>query len=1115
MPTAKEGGGLKEKENKNMNKLFTKIAAFSVGLAMAIGVGVAVGSSGAKEARAATESVTFSSLYSADTDINGTSINIGSSATVTFNKASGSTAPKYYKSGTAVRAYAKNTFVVASSSTISKITITYGTGGNTNEITANTGTWDSPNWTGSANSVTFTIGGTSGNRRISGIEVTTGSATTEATGISFSPSSVTVNGGVGGSFTPTLTGGSGNYEKTITWSSSNTTILPNPSSSEDGDVVNFTTTNPQSDTTVTLTASVVSPGKANIGSISITVKHVAEHTITYDANGGTGTMSDSINIVSANGFTAPTGMEFKEWNTQADGEGTTYAVGANVTADTDLYAIWQRLRYTTGFESSDGFTATQTYNTTKVDGPTGKQWQFVNGTAASGNVITGGQSAQLRKYNSTTGNPNINMQFNIDEIHSISFNAKSGSASMGVEVFYSTNNGSSWTSIGTETVGTSVVAVEKEISSYVASGRFKIEFTGTNPGSGSNKWMSIDDIVVETQSATPTVTSVTLSPADDVTLKVGNSEVYTVTITGTNLTGSETATIAYEEVVLESDAVSLSTTSVTSGGTVTVTAVTADGAGELSATSGGVKSNVVNIYTEAAKTLSSISVDPESTGSTDYFTGDTFSKTGFIINANYTDSTSSDVSATATFELMRSGSPVSISTPLVTTDTTVRVSYTESGTTKTVDITIEVIDDYVEDLSWGSRGTVDCFEGTTLGNAVNTSSWTFTATWASGAVTYPTFGTGSGQVHIGLYSTSSPESESTALSTSYQFTKNDDGKYIVAYFGGAFTAANTNKKISITDLLNAINVNVPASFAVADSIEIGDTVYLASTVRELSGISTGNTKYGLATAFSGSPAKLYPLTVAQGSEANSYAFANSDGSYLSVTNGNTLNVNATLSTSTSFTVSFDNDGNATITSLAYTTRSIQYNATSTQERFANYLNNNQTAVQLWKNVPAGTKNIANTNFDVQKVVVGFAKTMNSIMNDTNVCSGDYSQRSTAWGLVADEYDNLFGAESSLNEPQLALAKQMFANCDATNGWEEESNRDVLQQAMKTYDVCVKTHKLNPFMDGVRSVGRGTPVNPLAEALGDNAATTTAIVVASVVSAIAVGGYFFIRRRKVQ
>ena len=1091
-----------------MNKLFTKIAGLSIGLAMAIGVGVAVGNKEAKVVKAATADVTFT----AGTDKgSATSVSKGG---ITISSSSGNSD---YSRTDNYRVYSgKNVTIASTVGNMTKIVFTASSTSYNKLATPTAGSisWSSTTgtWTGDANSVTMTSSGAQS--RLTKIVVTyTASSTTEATGISFNPSSVTVSGGDSGSFTPTLTGGSGGYEKTISWTSSNTSIIPAPANSEDGETVNFTTTNPASNTTVTLTGTVVSPGSAS-ASITVTVNHVAEYTITYDANGGTGTMSSSINHVSANGFTAPTGMEFKEWNTQADGKGTTYAVGATVTADTDLYAIWQRLRYTTGFESSEGFTATTTYNTTKIDGPALKQWQFVNGTAASGNVITGGQSAQLRKYFGTTGNPNINMQFNIDEIHSISFNAKSGTANMGVEVFYSTNDGSSWTSIGTETVGTSVVAVEKEISSYVASGRFKIEFTGDNPASsGSNKWMSIDDIIVETQSATPTVTSVSLSPSADIALKVGNSETYEVTISGTNLLGTETVDVVLTDDL--GDYVSVDTDSgLKNGDTFTVTATDAGGIGELyiSYNSGAVDSDHITVMTEDAKTMSSISV--HASGTTSYFTGDLFSTTGFEIYANYTDSTSEDVTSNSVFELMRSGSPVSITTPLLSTDTTIRVSYTESGSTQTTNITIEVVDDTVKTLGWGNRGTVDCLEGTTLGSAVDTSSWTFTATWESEAVTYPIFGSGEDYVHVGLYTTSTPESEGASLSTSYAFSANDDGKYLVAFYNGVRT--NSNKQVTITERLNRIDEPTEAGFAVATSISVGDTVYLASTVRELSGISTTSTKYGLATEFTGSPAKLYPLTVAEGSEANSYAFANSGGSYLSVTNGNTLNVNATLSSSTSFTVSFDDDGNATITSLAYNTRSIQYNTASGQERFANYTNGGQTAVQLWKDTPAGTKDIANKNLKVQHIVVEYAKSFNSTLENICVAYGstDVDDLSEAWSTLDTQFTNWFiGSTKELSNDEKTFAKSLFAYAKYTV--RESASNDSLQAMLGKYDEILSHYDLDDFLKDDAGRAAAPQKAKLLSILRISGSTSAVIVIITIsaVSLASIGGYFLFRKKK--
>ena len=78
------------------------------------------------------------------------------------------------------------------------------------------------------------------------------------------------------------------------------------------------------------------------------------YTVTYDANGGSGTVPiDSYRYarnrqamaLSGDGLTAPTGMgsTFFGWNTEADGSGTMYAPGSAVSVphDITLYATWK------------------------------------------------------------------------------------------------------------------------------------------------------------------------------------------------------------------------------------------------------------------------------------------------------------------------------------------------------------------------------------------------------------------------------------------------------------------------------------------------------------------------------------------------------------------------------------------------------------------------------------------------------------------------------------------------------------------------------------------------------------------------------------------------------
>ena len=157
-----------------MNKHFSKIAALSVGLAMAVGVGVAVnaGSSKVEEVKAAETKVEFtlSSAESVTKD----------GVTVAFAKGSGSNAPAWYAAG--LRLYASNTVTVSSSDTLTGITFNWEKQGSKAfaSVTANVGTYSHPSaagegvWSGSANEVVFTLGG-SGQLQLNTLSATTGS----------------------------------------------------------------------------------------------------------------------------------------------------------------------------------------------------------------------------------------------------------------------------------------------------------------------------------------------------------------------------------------------------------------------------------------------------------------------------------------------------------------------------------------------------------------------------------------------------------------------------------------------------------------------------------------------------------------------------------------------------------------------------------------------------------------------------------------------------------------------------------------------------------------------------------------------------------------------------
>lgn len=166
-----------------MNKKTLLLAGLALGCSMAVaGVGVAVGATHevTETKAAASYSFTGDTVTFANQDLsNQTAYNdpfTNGSWSVQFT--SGGNNGKYYNTGSAIRVYGGGTFVVSAvSGKLATITLTFGSGDGSNTITASAGTYSSGSWSGSAESVTFSVGGTSGHRRIASV-----SATLESTG---------------------------------------------------------------------------------------------------------------------------------------------------------------------------------------------------------------------------------------------------------------------------------------------------------------------------------------------------------------------------------------------------------------------------------------------------------------------------------------------------------------------------------------------------------------------------------------------------------------------------------------------------------------------------------------------------------------------------------------------------------------------------------------------------------------------------------------------------------------------------------------------------------------------------------------------------------------------
>ena len=145
------------------------------------------------------------------------------------------------------------------------------------------------------------------------------------------------------------------------------------------------------------------------------------------------------------------------------------------------------------------------------------------------------------------------------------------------------------------------------------------------------------------------------------------------------------------------------------------------------------------------------------------------------------------------------------------------------------------------------------------------------------------------------------------------------------------------------------------TFKKATSISVGDVVILVAegvgskAGIELTSISTTSTKYGIGTEYETTPAGTYAFEVVAGNSTGTFAFKNGTN-YLYWTSGNSLNVNATLSDNTSWSVTFDN-GNAVILNASDNNRQIWWNTGS--PRFACYTgkttsSDGYASVQIYK-----------------------------------------------------------------------------------------------------------------------------------------------------------------------
>lgn len=162
-------------------------------------------------------------------------------------------------------------------------------------------------------------------------------------------------------------------------------------------------------------------------------------------------------------------------------------------------------------------------------------------------------------------------------------------------------------------------------------------------------------------------------------------------------------------------------------------------------------------------------------------------------------------------------------------------------------------------------------------------------------------------------------------------------------------------------------------------------------------------------------------------------------------------------------------------------------------------------------------NIANaTNMHLsQKAVIDYADDFSSDLEAICVAYGstDVEDLESAWSALATQYDNWFNkGGKTLSSEEIAHAKALFAHASSNE------SGDKLQKMLAKYDWIVGHYSgCNDFLNTDAGTGRGAvpTINGriILSTIVKSSGTSIAIIAISAVSLAAIGGYFLFRKKK--
>ena len=303
------------------------------------------------------------------------------------------------------------------------------------------------------------------------------------------------------------------------------------------------------------------------------------------------------------------------------------------------------------------------------------------------------------------------------------------------------------------------------------------------------------------------------------------------------------------------------------------------------------------------------------------------------------------------------------------------------------------------------------------------------------------------------------------------------------------TDTNSESYVVSTSDITVIEL-VSGSYEKKRSVAVGDTVALVCETAgtQFSGITS---KIGTYVFYDNAPASVYDFVVEEGYADDTFALKDTENKYFAWSSGTDLKFDDSVNQNSSWTIEFDEDGNATIANCGLDGedhRVIKWNNSS--PRFCPY-KTGQTAVQLYG--PA---------IVIDSSAVTFANKIIDELTCDN--SGKTAPSVSEWGDL----------EEALKDVSPEGLEQL-SSLDAVHHESPVTDREIVEEALAKYDYVVGkygeatyTDFLNrdpdPIPSGMRFDG---------SAFDSSNNMMTIIVVIAATSAIALGTLLIIKKKK--